>query len=155
MAAKKSKFKIVIGSDHAGFQAKTALAKLLSHQGHGVLDRGAFSEDPTDYPDYALRVAKTVKAGKVDRGILVCGSGLGMAIMANKVRKIRAVPAWSVTTAKLAAQHNWANILCLSGRFTPLPQLKKMVLTWLNTPYEKGGRHQRRVKKILKYEAKL
>lgn len=148
------KFKIAVGSDHAGFSVKTGLVKQLTAQGYNVVDFGTHTEDSADYPDFAARVAKSVSAGQCDRGVLVCGSGIGMAIAANKVPKIRAAAAWSVTTAKLAAQHNWANVLCVPGRFVSMATAKKMVRAWLNQPFEKGGRHERRIKKILKIESK-
>lgn len=149
------KIKIALGADHAGFPVKKELVDQLTTDGYKVVDFGTHSEDPCDYPDFAVRVAKAVASGRCDRGVLVCGSGLGMAIAANKVKGIRAAAVWSITTAKLAAQHNWCNVLCIPGRFVPLVTAKKILRAWLNTPFDKGGRHERRVKKILKIESKL
>lgn len=146
-------FKIALGADHAGYGFKSQLMQDLTSQGHLVVDCGAHSEEASDYPDYAFRVAKAVASGRCDRGILVCGSGIGMAIAANKVPGIRAASPWSIKTAKLSAQHNWANVLSLPARFAKEATLRKMVEAWLKTPFEKG-RHERRVKKILEIEAK-
>jgi ribose 5-phosphate isomerase B len=145
--------KIALGSDHAGFAYKSQLMKDLTTDGHLVVDCGAPSEESCDYPDYALRVAKAVSSGRCERGILVCGSGAGMAITANKVPGIRAAQAWSITVAKLTSQHNWANVLCLPARFIREANVKKIVNAWLKANPEKGGRHERRVKKILEIEA--
>lgn len=146
--------KIALGADHAGFEVKTELMKQLTAEGFKVVDMGTHTADSTDYPDYALRVAKAVASGRADRGILACGSGLGMCIAANKVKGVRATPVWSIKIAKLAAQHNWSNVLCLPARFASLSHLKKMVESWLKTPYDKSVRHERRIKKILKIESK-
>lgn len=127
---------------------------MLTNQGYRVIDMGTTSETSTDYPDYAVKIARAVASGRCDRGILVCGSGIGMAIAANKVPGIRAAVVWSVGTAKLASQHNWSNVLCLSARFTKFDAVKRIIRAWLTTPWEKGGRHERRIKKIHKYEAK-
>ena len=148
------KIKIAFGSDHAGFQVKKELIKFLAQRGYDVLDLGAHSEDSSDYPDYALRVGKAVTSGRVDRGILACGSGLGMCIAANKVEGIRAVVPWSVPVAKLASEHNWANVICLPSRFVSISGIKKIVLAWLNTDPSQESRHKRRVKKIRKIESK-
>jgi ribose 5-phosphate isomerase B len=147
-------FKIAIGADHAGYAFKAGLMKHLTDQGHLVVDCGTASEESTDYPDYALRVAKAVASGRCERGILACGTGIGMCIAANKVKGIRAGTVWSIKTAKLAAQHNWTNVLCLPARFVKEPNLLKMADAWLKTPYDKAERHERRVKKILEIEAK-
>src|SRR5262245_16725203 len=105
--------KIAVGSDHGGWKAKTALVKFLRDAGHRVADVGTVSEDSVDYPDYARGVAMLVKRNRADRGILVCGTGIGMCIAANKVKGIRAAVVWNVEVAKLAAEHNGANVLCL------------------------------------------
>ncbi len=143
--------KIAVGSDHGGWKAKTSLVKFLRAAGHRVADLGTVSEDSVDYPDYAREVALLVKHKKAERGVLVCGTGIGMSIAANKVKGIRAAVVWNPEVAKLAAEHNGANVLCLSGRFIPVAQLKKMVKVWLNTPFG-GGRHQRRLDKISRLE---
>jgi ribose 5-phosphate isomerase B len=144
--------KIAIGSDHAGFKGKTALVKFLRQAGHTVVDVGTKAEDSVDYPDYARDVAVRVSKKKSDRGVLVCGTGIGMAIAANKVPGIRAAVVWSPETARLASEHNNANILCLSGRLFNAAALKKMLKTWLTTPFQTEGRHQRRLDKISQME---
>lgn len=146
--------KIALGADHAGVDVKQALIEVLTKHGCDVVDFGTHSEESVDYPDFALLVAKAVSSGRCDRGILACGTGLGMAMAANKVKGIRAGSVWSVPVAKLAAEHNWCNVLCVPSRFVSLNEIKKIVAAWLNTPFNKGGRHERRVKKILKIEAK-
>jgi len=148
-------WRVALGADHAGYAAKKELFRELAGLGYKVVDYGTHSVEPCDYPEYALRVSKAVAGGRCDRGILVCGSGLGMEIAANKVRGIRAAAPWSVRTAKLASQHNWSNVLCLPGRFASIPTLKKMAAAWLKTAPERGGRHERRVKKIIKIESKF
>ena len=146
--------RIALGADHAGFNVKTELFQQLTQEGYKVIDMGSHTEMPSDYPEYAYRVSKAVASGRCDRGILACGSGAGMCIAANKVKGIRAATPWSVATAKLAAEHNWANVLCVPTRFMSAAKIKRIIQAWLNTPFDKGGRHERRVKKILKIEAK-
>lgn len=148
------KMKIALGADHAGFTVKNELVNLLSRRGCEVVDFGTHSEDSADYPDFAERVGRAVASGRCDRGILACGTGMGMAIAANKVKGVRATAPWSVATAKLASEHNWCNVLCVSARFATLANIKKMVNVWLNTPYDTSARHKRRIKKILKIESK-
>lgn len=143
--------KIAVGADHGGWKAKNALVKSLRASGHRVADLGTRSEDSVDYPDYARSVALLVKRGRADRGVLVCGTGIGMSIAANKVPGVRAAVVWSPEVAKLASEHNGANVLCLPGRFLKAAQLKKMVKAWLSTPFG-GGRHQRRIDKISRME---
>ena len=143
--------KIAIGSDHGGFERKRELVSLLTKMGLKVVDMGCHSEDSCDYPDFAKRVAQAVSAGQADKGVLVCGTGIGMSIAANKVPGIRAAVCWSPKTAALASEHNQANVLCLSGRFLSAPAARSIVRTWLKTPFG-GGRHLRRVKKIGKLE---
>lgn len=146
--------RIAVGSDHGGFHTKEKIKQDLRRAGYVVVDVGTHSEDSTDYPDYALSVARAVVLGRCQRGVLVCGTGIGMCIMANKVKGIRAANPWSVETAKLASEHNWSNILCVSGRFLPVSLVKKMVKTWISTPWDLTERHTRRIKKILKLESK-
>lgn len=146
--------KIALGADHAGYQLKGALQQVLEKEGHQIVDFGTSSGDSVDYPDYAVKVAQTVASGQCDRGILACGTGIGMAIAANKVAGIRAAAPWSVETAKLASEHNWSNVLCLSGRFSSVEESAKIVKTWLSTPWDKTGRHERRIKKISELETK-
>lgn len=139
--------KLVIGSDHGGFRAKEALVLALRADGHRVIDLGTSSEESSDYPDFAGKVGLAVAKGKASRGILVCGTGIGMSVAANKVKGVRAAVVWSVKTAALAAEHNGANVLCLGGRLFPKSKLIDFARIWLKTPFG-GGRHLRRLKKI-------
>jgi ribose 5-phosphate isomerase B len=143
--------KVAIGSDHAGFERKQAVAEFLVTNGIQIEDVGTFSADSVDYPDYAEKVGIAVQAGRVNRGVLVCGTGLGVCIAANKIHGIRAVAPWSPETARLSRQHNDANVLCLSGRHMEKALVLALVKIWLETPFE-GGRHQRRVSKISEIE---
>jgi ribose 5-phosphate isomerase B len=145
--------RIAVGADHGGFARKRDVVRYLRSLGHSVKDMGTVSEDSVDYPDFAREVARAVGSGRARRGVLVCGTGIGMAIAANKVRGVRAAPVWSEKTAKLAAEHNGANVLCLSGRLFKAPALRRMLKAWLTTPFG-GGRHQRRIDKISAMEAK-
>jgi ribose 5-phosphate isomerase B len=138
---------IAIGGDHAGFEYKEALKKLLAAAGWQVEDKGAYSLDSVDYPDFAHPVALMVEEGKAAAGILICGSGNGVAMTANKHQGIRAALCWTEELASFARQHNNANILCIPARFVSLDLAEKMVTTFLNTAFE-GGRHERRVEKI-------
>lgn len=143
--------KIVLGSDHAGFRAKEALASALVRLGHRVDDRGPTSDARADYPDFAKIVGRAVAQGGADRGVLVCGTGIGMAIAANKIPGVRAAVVWSEKTAALASAHNGANVLCLSGRLFSSARLARFAKVWLATPFE-GGRHRRRINKITALE---
>jgi len=139
--------KIALASDHAGFAEKERLKPLLIDLGLQVEDLGTASEASVDYPDYAHKVAKEVAEGRADQGVLVCGSGTGMAITANKVPGVRAAVAWSEETARLARQHNDANVLAIGARTTPPDQIPAIVRAWFNSNFE-GGRHSERVAKI-------
>ncbi|HKO62792.1 MAG TPA: ribose 5-phosphate isomerase B [Pyrinomonadaceae bacterium] len=139
--------KIALASDHAGFTEKEKLKPLLRDLGVEVADLGTVSEDSVDYPDYARLVAERVASGDVDQGLLVCGSGTGMAMTANKVPGVRAAVAWSEETARLARQHNDANVLAIGARTTPPEQIPSIVRAWFGANFE-GGRHSDRVKKI-------
>jgi ribose 5-phosphate isomerase B len=139
--------KIALASDHAGFAEKERLKPLLLDLGIEVEDLGTGSDDAVDYPDYARRVAEEVAGGRVDQGLLVCGSGTGMAITANKVAGIRAAVAWSEETARLARQHNDANVLAIGARTTPSEQIPEIVKAWFAADFE-GGHHAVRVAKI-------
>jgi len=139
--------KIALASDHAGFAEKEKLKPLLRDLGLEVEDLGTLSEESVDYPDYARKVAEQVAEGAVDQGLLVCGSGTGMAITANKVPGVRAAVAWSEETARLARQHNDANVLAIGARTTPPEKIPSIVKAWFSTDFE-GGRHADRVKKI-------
>lgn len=138
---------IPIASDHAGFQGKTIAKRIVEELGHETVDFGTHSEDSVDYPDYAIQVAKVVASGQYEKGILVCGSGQGMCITANKVRDVRAALVWDKELAELSVQHNNANVLCLPGRYLNEEQLRGIIESWLNAKFE-GGRHQTRVDKI-------
>jgi ribose 5-phosphate isomerase B len=138
--------KIAIGGDHAGFEYKKEITELLNSQAV-VTDFGPTSTDSCDYPDHAHPLAEAVQHGTCDFGILICGSGNGVCITANKHAGIRAALCWNVELAALARQHNNANVLCLPARFIDLPLAKEITLTFLSTAFE-GGRHQKRVDKI-------
>ena len=139
--------KIAIGGDHAGFEYKKNLIQHLSDKGIDVKDFGPFSEDSVDYPDFVHPVANGVSTNDFDLGILICGSGNGVAITANKHQAIRAALCWNTDLAALARQHNNANIICIPARFVDYDLAKKMVDAFLSTDF-KGGRHQNRVDKI-------
>ena len=139
--------RIAIGSDHAGYQLKEIIKSRLADSGIEVDDLGTTSEASVDYPDYAAAVARRVASGASDRGILVCGTGIGMAIAANKVHGIRAASVESLEAARLGRAHNDANVLTLGARITPADLALGIVQTFLATPFD-GGRHQRRVDKI-------
>lgn len=138
---------IVIGGDHAGFEYKGHVIKALQDAGLTVEDKGTFSADSTDYPDYAHPVAEMVETGNAAAGILICGSGNGVCMTANKHQGIRAALCWNEELASLARLHNNANILCIPARFVSEETALKMVDVFLNTAFE-GGRHQNRVSKI-------
>lgn len=138
---------IPIGADHAGFALKERLKQELQALGYEPLDLGTHSAESTDYPDYAHPVARQVETGVVRRGILLCGTGLGMAYAANRHHGVRAAVAWSPDVARLARAHNDANILVLPARFVSEGEGLDILRTWLDTPFE-GGRHERRVEKI-------
>jgi ribose 5-phosphate isomerase B len=142
--------KIAIGADHAGFRLKARLVKWLKSAAggrHQVKDFGTGDPNSCDYPDYAAAVARAVSKGRVSRGILLCGTGIGMAIAANKFRRVRAAVAWNPATAALAAEHNGANILCPPARFIGTKTAQTMIRLFLKTPFG-GGRHARRLRKI-------
>ncbi len=142
--------KLAIGSDHAGYRLKSRLiAWLRSASGgrHHVQDVGCPGLDSCDYPDFAAAVARSVKRGRASRGILICGTGIGMGMAANKIAGIRAAVSWNPATAALAAEHNDANVLCLPARFVGSQKAQDMIRAFLRTPFG-GGRHARRVRKI-------
>jgi ribose 5-phosphate isomerase B len=143
--------KIALASDHAGFSEKEKLKPLLTELGVEFEDLGTVSEASVDYPDYARRVAEQVAHGSVEQGLLVCGSGTGMAIAANKVAGVRAAVAWSEQTARLARQHNDANVLAIGARTTPQADIPKIVRAWFAANFE-GGHHAVRVEKIMEVE---
>jgi ribose 5-phosphate isomerase B len=139
--------RIRIGSDHAGFALKEVVKAHLLARGHDVFDEGPATQDSVDYPVYAGKVARSVAAGESDFGVLVCGTGLGMAIAANKVRGVRAVQVSDPEFARMARAHNNANVLTLAGRYTDDTTAARIVDTFLDTPFE-GGRHEQRIEQI-------
>ena len=144
--------KIAIGSDHRGYDVKRRVISVLENLGHEVLDVGPQKRESVDYPDYAFQVALAVSEGRVDRGVLICGTGIGMCIAANKVRGVRAAPCHDSITAEMSRRHNNANVLCLSADLLGEELIDRMVRIWLETEFEQG-RHARRVEKITKFEA--
>jgi len=144
--------KICIASDHAGYKMKEYIKKRLSEEyGYEIIDFGTYSEESVDYPDYGSKVAEAVSKGEFKYGILICGTGLGMCIVANKYPGVRAGVAYSDEAASLLKRHNNANIICLGGRTMNFEEAFKRVLIWLNENFE-GGRHKRRVDKIINIE---
>ena len=139
--------KICISSDHAGYKIKEYIKTLLYKNKISLIDLGPYNDKSVDYPDYAKKVAKRIKGKKSDFGILVCGSGIGMAISANKIRGVRAAVCYNKTSTYLCRSHNNANILCIGARLTKKNNIGKIVSVFLKTKFE-GGRHQRRIKKI-------
>lgn len=142
---------IAIGSDHRGYEAKQRIRALLESMGQTVIDHGTTSKEPYDYPDAGLAVAKDVSASRAERGILFCGTGVGMSIVANKVPGIRAALCHDELTAQLSRRHNDANVLCLPADLVGDALMQNMVRVWLTTEFE-GGRHARRVEKIVAFE---
>ena len=136
--------KIILGSDHGGYELKQKVFLHLTNQGYEVEDIGTHGSESVDYPYYAVQVARAVVEGKADRGILVCGSGIGMCMTANRIRGARAVNASEPYGAKMSRRHNDSNILCLGGRFVGQDLAMEILDAWLGEPFE-GGRHQRRV----------
>jgi ribose 5-phosphate isomerase B len=138
---------IAIASDHGGFELKTVLVEELKAAGHSVLDLGTMSSDSVDYPDFADALAKTIGDGRAGRGVLLCGTGIGISMAANRHRGIRAAVCRDVTETRLARQHNDANVLCMGGRVTGPEVAKDCLRTFLETKFE-GGRHARRIAKF-------
>ena len=145
--------KVALGADHAGYELKEKVKKYLLSKGVETVDLGTSSTESVDYPDFAIKVAEQVSQKKVDWGVLVCKSGIGMSIVANKVKGVRAAVVRTVEDTKLARGHNDANLLALSGAFTSEEEAKKIVDAWMETEFE-GGRHERRVHKIIELEKK-
>ena len=139
--------KISIGNDHAGPDYKKAIVAFLTSKGHEIINHGTDTLDSVDYPDFGHSVATDVESGKADLGIVICGSGNGIAMTANKHQGIRAALCWTKEISALARQHNNANVLSIPARFTSIPQAIEIVDTFLNTDFE-GGRHATRVDKI-------
>jgi len=138
---------IPIASDHAGFEAKEKVKKIVEDLGHMPVDFGTHSDESVDYPEFAVQVAEKIDSGEHDKGILICGSGQGVCMTANKYANVRAGLVYDEQSAKMTRQHNDANILCLPGRMLDEKELENIVAIWLKTGFE-GGRHERRTKKI-------
>ena len=143
--------KIALGADHAGYEEKEKIKQTLDELGVEYVDMGTDSCDSVDYPDYAQKVGEAVSKGEVQQGLLVCGSGTGMAIAANKIKGVRAAVAWSPEIARLAREHNDANVLSLPARFMSAEDAAKVVKAWFGADFE-GGRHANRVEKITELE---
>lgn len=143
--------KIAMGSDHGGIHLKNHLKAYLEDKGYEIMDCGTYTEDSCDYPDFAEKVCKEVVVGSVEKGILVCGTGIGISMAANKCKGIRAALVADVFSAKMAAEHNNANVICMGERTTGVGLAEMMVDTFLATEFA-GGRHQRRVDKIMALE---
>ena len=143
--------KIVIGSDHAGYELKEQIKVVLEEKGCTIIDVGTESLASVDYPDFGIKAATLVARGEVDRGVLICGTGVGMSIIANKVKGVRASLIYDLYTAIQSRKHLDANILVLGGRVTGKDLAAEIVRVWLDTPFE-GGRHQKRIEKIERYE---
>ena len=146
--------KIAVGSDHRGFALKGRLVQMLREAGHEVEDAGTCESQQVDYTDFAEVVSRKVSRGEAERGILICGTGIGMAITANKFPGVRAATAHDVLTAEMCRRHNDVNVLCLSGDMLGERPIDDMISIWINTPFE-GGRHARRLDKIRVIERSL
>jgi len=146
--------RIIIGSDHAGFTLKEAIKSYLESRGYALTDVGTADTESVDYPDFGCQVAEEVAGGKYAKGILVCGSGVGMAIVANKFPRVRAVLSMDEETARMSRLHNDTNILVLAGRRTDIETARRIADTWLSTAFE-SGRHQQRLDKISELEKRL
>ncbi len=145
---------IAIASDHAGYEMKNFIKNVLFEMGHRVIDMGTDSSCSVDYPDYAEAVAKAISEGLYERGILICGTGIGMSIVANKFKNIRAALCNDIFTAKMSRLHNNANILCIGARVIGIGLAEEIVKIWITTPFE-GERHSRRIDKINLIERKV
>jgi len=144
--------RIAIAGDHRGYELKKRLIASLNKQGHTVEDKGTGGPESCDYPDLAFQVAEAVGQGKADRGILICGTGIGMCMAANKVLGVRAANCHDMITAELCRRHNDANVLCISGDLLGEDLVERLVKAWLTTEFEANSRHSRRVDKIMQYE---
>lgn len=144
--------KISIGCDHSALELKNEIIKYLKEKGHEVFDKGTYTKDSCDYTDYGYMVAKDVSEGISERGIVICYTGIGMSIIANKVEGIRCALVGSKDAAVLTREHNDTNCLALSAKYTGIPLAKEIVDIWLNTEFSFNERHQRRIDKITKYE---
>lgn len=145
--------KLAIASDHGGFDLKQEIIKFLKEKKIEILDLGNHGTDSVDYPDYAIKVAEMVSSGQADVGVLMCGTGIGMSIVANKFKNVRAALVTDDYTARMSREHNDSNVLCLGGRIQKPEVAKALVQVWLETQFE-GGRHGRRLSKIAEIEKK-
>ena len=143
----KTSLNVAVASDHRGLRAKNRLVQCLDANGFGVCDEGTHDEKPCDYPDFARRVASKVSRGEVDRGILICGTGIGMSIVANKFAGVRAAPCYDEVMVEISRRHNNINVLCLPGDLIGDRPIDDLVLLWMRTDFD-GGRHQVRIDKI-------
>jgi len=148
----RKKVDVVIASDHAGFRLKEKMNVVLRRMKKKCLDAGTYSGNPADYPVYAMKACQAVASGLADRGILFCGTGIGMAIAANKVPGIRAAACYGTKTAKLSRDHNDANVLVLAGRITSASLAARIIRIWLSTKFNHAGRHCRRIDQITEIE---
>ena len=144
--------RIAIAGDHRGFELKKRLIVSLTKQGHAIDDKGTGGPESCDYPDLAFLVAEAVGQGNAERGILICGTGIGMCIAANKVQGVRAANCHDLITAELCRRHNDANVLCLSGDLLGEDLVERLTKAWLTTEFETNSRHSRRVDKIIQFE---
>ncbi len=143
---------ISIASDHRGIELKDKIKSIISSLGHNVNDCGPVNDkESVDYPDFAVKVANCISSGDSDRGILICGTGIGMSLAANKVKGVRAALCHNMLTIEMSRRHNDANILCLGNDIVDLNEIEKQIELWINTEFE-GGRHERRVEKIMSLE---
>jgi len=140
-----------MGSDHRGFELKEKIKSLLTGKGHEIIDVGCTGTESVDYPDYAFPAAEMVATGEVERAIVICGTGIGMSIAANKVKGVRAALCSTIDDAVMTRRHNDSNVLALSGDRSNDPAVEEIVLQWIATPFD-GGRHKRRIDKISEYE---
>jgi ribose 5-phosphate isomerase B len=154
MMANNRPLRVAVACDHRGFAIKARIVTHVEELGHEALDFGPQDPGTVDYPDFAAKVAQAVSEHQVDRGILVCGTGIGMCIVANKFPRVRAACCHDEMTAQLSRLHNDSNVLCLSADLLGERLVNRMLETWLNTPFE-GGRHARRLDKIAEVEARL
>lgn len=143
--------RIAIGSDHAGYEGKERAKRALDSLGVEVVDKGTGGTQSVDYPDFGAAVGRAVAAGEVERGVLLCGSGIGVGIAANKIAGVRAAVCWNEETARLARQHNDANVLCIGARFIEPDLAARMIRAFIETEFD-GGRHQQRVDKLTKLD---
>lgn len=146
--------KIGIGSDHGGFELKEYIKKFLENQNIEFVDYGTYSQESVDYPDYAEKLSKAVVSGQVDKGIAICGTGIGISIACNKIKGIRCALCSDTYSARMSIEHNNANILALGGRVVGKDLAVEIVSTWLNAKFQ-GGRHERRINKISKIETNM